>query len=309
MSPAQRRKRFKRFKSHKRGFRFLRVVLVLGIFLLLTLFISLQTKFWDGETKVVSAISQKDGDVLVSVFDPEAESITNIVIPGSTQLSVARNLGTFRLKSIWQLGANEKVGGRLLAETITKNFHFPVTNWGDGNLAGISQTSFPAIIKGIFTPAKTNLKIGDRLKMGLFSLGVKNPKRININLKEGNTLRKTKLIDGEEGYLLIEANLRSFYPIFSENVISRQNLRVQIIDHTGSGGIADQVGQTLEVLGVKVASLEREEKDEEDCSFRTEDEILAKKVSAIFSCRKEKEKVEGNFDLTIRLGSEFARRY
>jgi hypothetical protein len=284
-------------------------VVFLGIFLLLTLFISFQTRFWDGETKVVAAIAQKDGDILVSVFDPEAESITNIFIPGTTQLSVARNLGTFKLKSIWQLGTNEKVGGKLLAETITKNFHFPVSNWGNEDLAGISETSFAAIVKGVFIPSNTNLRIGDRLKMGLFSLGVKNPKRINIDLKEGNTLRKTKLIDGEEGYLLIEANLGPFYPIFSENVISRQNLRLQIIDHTATGGVADQVGQTMEVLGVKVASLEREAKSEEDCSFRTEDEILAKKVSAIFSCRREKEKVEGNFDLTIRLGSEFARRY
>lgn len=287
----------------------MRFIFFLVFSLLLILFISLQTKFWDGETKVVSAISLEGGDVLVTVFDPEAESITNIVIPGTTQLSVARDLGTFKLRSIWQLGANEKVGGRLLAETITKNFHFPINTWGDADLAGLTETNLPAIVRGVFIPSKTNLRIGDRLKMGIFSLRVKNPKRINIDLKEGNTLRKTKLIDGEEGYLLIEANLKSLYPIFSENVISRQNLRVQIIDHTGSGGIPDQVGATLEVLGVKVASIEREDERAEDCTFRTEDKILAKKVSAIFSCKKENEKVEGNFDLTVKLGSEFAQRY
>lgn len=309
MSPAARRKRLNRFKTRKTGFRFIKYLFVVILIGVLAIVVALQTKYWDARNKLSTVISAESGDVVISTFDPEGESITNVLIPANTQLDVARGLGSFRVKSIWQLGINEKLGGKLLSETIVKNFHFPVYTWGDNNIKGLAESEFLSIFRAVFFPAKTNLKIGDRIKIAFFSLGVKASKRVNIDLREGQYLKKTQLVDGEEGYLVSVAGLSKLFPTFSENGISQQNLRINIKDETGQREVAEQVGETLEVLGVKVASLERKGVEDLDCSFRTKNEDLAKKVSFIFSCKREKIAPEGNFDLELNLGSQFAKRY
>ncbi|KKU25212.1 MAG: hypothetical protein UX88_C0005G0005 [Candidatus Woesebacteria bacterium GW2011_GWC2_47_16] len=309
MTPAQRRKRRGRFKE-KTGFGWFSYTVLFLAVLILGSVLAFKSLFWDGKAKVVSATATNEGEIVVSVFDPLGESITNIVVPGATQLKVSRQLGIFRAKSIWQLGENEGHGGKLLAETIVKNFNFPVNAWGEENLRGLANGQFPGILKSVLTPGKTNLKVGDRIKMAIFSLSVKSPKRVNIDLKEGNYLRKTRLVDGDEGYVILEAGIKRLLPFFSENGISQKNLRAAILDATGgAGGIVNEVGTTLEVMGLKVAAVSRKAASDTDCTFRTKDEDLAKKVLFVFSCSREKGEPEGNFDLEIMLGTSFAERY
>ena len=73
--------------------------------------------------------------------------------------------------------------------------------------------------------------------------------------------------------------------------------------------MAENVGETLEVLGLKIASVARKGKEEGDCKYRTANEDLGRRVGFIFSCEKEKGTPEGNFDLEVNLGSKFAERY
>lgn len=309
MSPAQRRKRLSRFKAKRSSFRWFKYSVLFLAILILGLILSLQSLFWDGKAKVSVAIATQGGDILVSVFDPVGESITNITIPGATQVNVARQLGRLRAKSIWQLGENEGIGGKLLAETLVKNFNFPIYGWGEGNLRGLSGGELPQAINSVLTPGQTNLKIGDRIKMAAFSLSVKNPKRLNIDLKDGNYLKKIRLIDGDEGYVISGTGFEKLLPLFSENGISQKNLRVVILDSTGGTGVANEVGTTLEVMGLKVASVSRKEKKDSDCTFKTKEEDLAKKIFYIFSCEREKGEPAGNFDLEVSLGANFAKRY
>ena len=308
MSPAQRRKRLSRFKAKRSNFRWFKYSVLFLAVLIVVLVLSLQSLFWDGKAKVSAAIATQGGDILVSVFDPVGETITNITIPGATQVDVARQLGSLRAKSIWQLGENEGIGGKLLAETLVKNFNFPIYAWGEENLSGLSYGELPQAIRAVLAPGQTNLKIGDRIKMAAFSLSVKNPKRLNIDLKEGNYLRKTRQIDGDEGYV-ISGGFEKILPLFSENGISQKNLRVVILDFSGGTRVANEVGTTLEVMGLKVASVSRKEKKDSDCTFKTKEEDLAKKVFYIFSCEREKGEPTGNFDLEVSLGTKFARRY
>lgn len=307
---AARRKRLNRFKAKKTGFGWYKYAALFLLVLTLGLVLTLSSRFWDGRAKVALAIATNEGDVIVSVFDPAGSRITNIIVPGSTQLNVAGGLGIFRAKSVWQLGENEGIGGNLLAETIVKNFNFPVASWGEENLRGLGEGGFAGAFKSVLAPGKTNLKIGDRIKMAIFSLSVKSPKRVSIDLKEGNYLRRTRLVDGAEGYLVSGAGFEKLLPLFSENGISQKNLRVELIDVTGgSGEIVNEVGITLEVMGLKVAAVSRRGAEETDCTFRTQDEGLVKKISFIFSCEREKGEPEGNFDLEVSLGRGFAKRY
>ena len=176
MRPAQRRKRLKASRK-KGGFPLVRIIVVLFFITVAFILVSFLTRFWDGKTKLTMAINTEAGDIIVSSFDPKTESVTNIFIPGSTQLNVSRQLGSWRAKSVWQLGLNEKLVGTLLRETVVKNFSWPLMAWADEPAMGFAKGDFLGTIKAVFTPFKTNLKIGDKIKLAVFALSVKNPKR------------------------------------------------------------------------------------------------------------------------------------
>lgn len=281
---------------------------ILAVFLAF-LFISLLTKFWNSSDKLVLATSLKNGDVLVTAFDPTGGEVTNISIPGSTQVSVSRQLGTWKLRSVWALGQNEKISGKLLAETITKNFRFPAVAWADSPAAAFSQNSLGPLLKAVFSPYPTNLKFGDRVKIAVFSLGVKNTNRVDINLAETSYLKKTKLIDGENGYLVADDAPPAILVVFSDPQIASGNFRVNIKNASSKASLPDYVGGVLEVLGAKVASVADEKTAGTDCEIAGKDARFLRKVAEIYSCKVANTAPEGSFDMEIRLGEKFAKRF
>src|SRR3972149_6326651 len=129
MTPARRRKYLRLKKRGRRSF--LKPLIYIGLALILIAFFFFNTKLWKLNQKLGLVINSPDGNVVVMSIDKQNEDITIIEIPATTQLDVARQLGSWRAKSIWTLGENEKLGGALLRETIVKNFHFPVLGWAD----------------------------------------------------------------------------------------------------------------------------------------------------------------------------------
>lgn len=83
---------------------------------------------------------------------------------------------------------------------------------------------------------------------------------------------------------------------------------MSIKDATGKYQEAEIVGGVVEVIGAKVASITRSEEEKMDCEVSGKDEVLMTKIVSIFSCRKVKMQ-EDNFDVVIKLGSEFAKRF
>ncbi len=310
MSPAQRRKRLVKLRARKNVKRSLKkfvFIFIIGFFLLL--FISFQTKFWKSSAKTSLVIRRENGDVTISVFDPELEKVTNMTIPSNTEVDVARQLGRWKLGSVWELGENEKLGGKLLTETVVKHFKLPVVAWADDPARGFTEGNFADVIKASFLPYKTNLGIGDKLKLGLFAIKIKNLKREDINFAESNLLRKTVLIDGEEGYLLTNNLPNYIIALFSSPEISSKSTRVVISNATGKGGIAEDIGEVIEVMGAKLANIKREEESDLDCVVAGREEIIVNQIAEVFSCKKSKDLPEGNFDLEIKIGTEFAKRF
>src|SRR3990172_8213094 len=282
MSPAQRKNRSHRRGDRLRGKRpggnpFIRIILAVVLIAGAFFFLSFQTRFWDAKSKLTLATNTKEGDIIVSSFDPQTASVTNIFIPASTQLNVSRQLGSWRAKSIWQLGLNEKLSGALLRETVL--------------------------------PLKTNLKVGDKIKLGIFALSVKNPKRTDLDLRQGNYLKKARLTDGEEGYIPTGAGLEKLIIYFADSGVSQKNLRVEIKDASGGSRVAQEVGKTIEMIGAKVSSLSKVEQEDTDCQVAGKDKRLVELISAVFSCQKVKGEPSGNFDAQVKLGKGFIGRY
>lgn len=305
-SPAH-RSRLLAYKSRKSGKPKTKFLFPLVGLLLAVLYFFFGGKYWNGSHKLVLAIENSSG-VVVSVFDPQLEEIVNIRIPGKTQVSVSRNLGSWRLESVWQLGLNEKIGPQLLPETITKNFKIGTYAWAGAEGTGFSEGEFIPIIRAVLLPYATNLSFADRVRLGLFSLGTTEIKRSNIVAEEGGLLKKTRLKDGSEGYVVTGDIPKSLLAIFADPKISEGGGKVMIKDFTGSSQVAENVGEIIEVLGAKVASISKSPQEESDCFVLGVDEYLVDKISLIFSCKKIK-KDAGNFDLEIQLGKKFADRW
>lgn len=310
MSPAQRRKKNAKRKAKRSGKKsYIKWLYIFLVPLLLFLLITFQTRFWKSSAKTSLVISKENGEVVISVFDPGLEKITNITFPRNTEVDVAKQLGRWQLGSVRELGENEDLEGKLLAETMVKHFKLPVAAWADAPALGFAEGDIVGIIKASLLPYKTNLGIGDKLKLGLFSIRIKNLKRESIDFSEGNILKKVTLIGGEEGYVLAGRLPNYIVALFSNSSISNGGAVVVILDATGKANVAEEVGEVIEVMGVKLANIKKEEADDFDCEVKGKDKELLEEIAQVFSCKKLKIVPEGNYDLEIRIGREFSRRF
>jgi len=312
MTPAQRRKNLRDFKKKKTSKK-------LNIFLLLSLLfliIFLVLYFFGkrhclGDLKISMVFPDENGNVLVATFNKKDKEITSINIPQNTQLEASRQLGSWKAKSLWQLGINEKYEGKLLQETVTKNFHFPVSIWADEKAYGFVSGNFIKLLKATFFPYKSNLSFGDRLNLFFISFGIQNEKINNYDLSERGILKKSKLTDGEEGYILSKDVPINIMASFSETISSDFGYMVQIINGTGSRGIAENVGKTIESMGFKITSIKEESSidNDTDCLIYGKNKNVVNKISLIYSCKQEINKNNEGFDIVMKLGSKFSRRY
>jgi hypothetical protein len=245
-------------------------------------------------------------------LDPKLNELTTLVVPGDTEVDVARNYGQLRIKNVWQLGLNEKIGGKLLAETVTENFLFPVFLWSDSDVKSLTDANVAGILHFIFFPKSTNITLGDRVLSSFFALQVGDSGKNLIDLGKNQFLVKQKLNDGQLGYVLAGVISPRLTAYFSDNNIAGdanagKNLRVSIGDATGVPGVADTVGQIIEVTGGKVVSIDKKSATDTDCTVFGSNAKAVKKIADIFACKTIKNR--GEMDLEIDLGSAFAKRF
>jgi hypothetical protein len=301
MRSAQRKQRIENSKKRGRFFGllikvFIPLILILSAFL----YLKLSTRYWDGYNKFAFVFQKQDGNVGVTILDPALGEETTLIIPGDTEVNVARGYGTLRIKNVWQLGVNEKLGGALLAGTLTDSFLFPTNLWSNQDLSNIR--------KFIFSPEQTNIPFGDRLSAGIFALRVSGIDKTEIDLAKSQFLKKQTLTDGKPGYMISGTISSRLTVYFSDNNFASKNLKFSLTDATGSYGVADGVGQVLEVLGGKVVQVDKKPQDNSlDCEVFGQNFDAVKKTATLFSCKKIGDK--SNFDLEMRMGSKFAKRF
>lgn len=283
------------------------IFLILFIFCFF-IFLKLTTRYWSGDDKVAIAFKNDGGDVGVSILDPRLDDFTTLIIPGDTQVEVAENYGTLRIKNVWQLGINEGKKGRLLSESISRNFRFPVSLWSDSDAMSLKEGNFFTILKFVMIPKSTNIPFGDRVFIGLFALQSGTANKSQIDLGKSQYLTKQKLSDGQIGYVLAGKISEHLQVYFSDNEIAESSARVSIVDGTGKFGIAQIVGEILEVMGGKVVSIDKNNNlSDIDCLVSGKDKKIVKKISTLFSCAKQEVNVDT--DLQITLGVKFANRF
>ncbi len=311
--PAQRLKRretrFVKIKSKKFGFKKYMVFIGISLFLLTTTFLIIRPHIWNRSERLVIAIARDNGEAAVVFVDPLVSSITTIVIPADTLVNVGRQLGEWKIKSVWQLGQNEKVGGKLLAETVTKTFRIPAEAWGNEKIANFISGKPLDILKAFTLSGQTNLTLRDKIFLSLFSLRLKMADKIFIKMEETGVLEKTKLPDGQEGYVVRTILSPQLVGIFSDSQVSKEGKLIQIIDKTGEFSVAQKVGQIIETLGAKVVFLSKKEESEGDCIARGNNSVTLKKIAKIFSCQVVSKGDSSDLDIEVEIGKSFAKRF
>lgn len=301
--------RMRVYRKKKSSFNVWPILIPLFVILGIIAYVFCTDCHFGGKNKVSIAIQGKEGEIIVSTFDPEAGEITNITIPANTQLTVSRQLGSWKSKSLWKLGENEKMGGVLMQESIVRNFHFPVSAWANDKHLALAEGKIFPMLGSLFSFGGSNMGFGDKINLIIYSLGVSGGKRIDMNLENTSYLRKEKLVDGEMGYVPTSKIPNNLLVVFGSQEYGRMGYKAVIKDNTGKLYVAQEVGSTLEVLGIKAASVDKGEKMDFDCLVRGENKTMVNEVSLIYSCGKKYEKPEGNFDLVLELGEKFGKRY
>ena len=256
---------------------------------------------WDRALPIAIAIHSEGDSEYVTVLDPENDTMTTLVIPDNTQITATNQLGTWTLGSLWKLGEQEGIGGRLMAGSITKTFGVPITAWASEDIL---------TFRGIVDAGDTNLSLKDRVKVWLFTTQVNPAARKEIRLADTTVLREQKLQSGEIGYVVRDRSNSLVTSIFSVSKVSAEAARVEVLDNSGGYAAIDTVSKITDVLGAKVASVKAVDASVKDCLVTGSDtSVTANVLANILGCERSYGDTESVFNVTITLGEEFAKRF
>lgn len=303
--PARRTRKFKQ-KKRKTSRRIKQYILIL-VLAAAAVIVFLSGERWDKSSRLTVAIQDNQGDIVLSTFDPNNKTISNVTIPADTEVIVARGLGVMRAKNVMKLGESEGIGGNLLAETVTRYFTFPTHLWAKSEALGLSSRNIYSAIKSVMVPYPSNLSFITKIQMVLFSFGVKDSQRQDINLGKTSYLSEQNLKDGDRGYVVATKPANSIVVLYTDDYIANNLVTVSITDATGESGVAGNVGRVLEALGAKTAVIKKENESKFDCKVSSSDEVLVMKISRLLKC--EVRKSDSNFDVEVLLGTDFSDRY
>ena len=281
--------------------------LLLIIISVLFLFV-FKSDLWSNEYPLSLVIRKPDNSILVSVFDPELSEITNIEIPGNTQVEVSNDLGVWKLATVWQLGEKENMGGSLLANTVRKNFKLPILAWSDSPATGFSDARLDSLFKATFSSYRTNLSFRDKLSIAFFSLGVKNANRVAIDLSETSFLEEKDLIDGSEGFVVTRYFPQILTSIFSDKEISKGGYRASV-KYRGKLAVAEEVAELLENLGTKTVSIKESEIANDNCTIYGSNKVVVRRIAKLLTCENAVRSDGDPYDLEINLGKSYLLEY
>lgn len=262
---------------------------------------------WDQSKRLTVVIVNEEKQASILIFSPQTSGITQVFIPSNTQIQVARQLGSYQIGNVYKLGSQEKLGGKLVAESITKSLKLPSDQWSEKPLLNLTDLTVSSAIKAVFSPYASSLTIKDKIKLALFSLRVK-PSRFNqIDLQNIGYIMPSILKDGSDGFVARLEPPLSLSTYFADPDLL--NAKIAILDFTDSVSISDELGQVIEMLGGKVFAVYDEPTTQEDCTIVTTSAHKADLISSLLDCQVNEQPSENGFDIQINIGKEFEKRF
>ena len=296
------RKQKKEAPKRKKGIRFWALFFLVPIILYF-----FAPSSWDNKNSLSLIIAGED-EVRLVIFDPDFSKISILHIPGNTQVTASNQLGTWKLSSVWELGQQENLKGNLLANTITKSFGVPVDDWASSEAKNLISKNQLNQIKSIFTPFSTSLTLKDKVKLVVFSFQNRS-NQFNIDLESTAFLQKTRLVSGEEGYLIRSEVPPQILHLFADPKIINEAARIGLVNSTGSKQLSLEISKLIDALGSKIYFIEDTELADFDCKIVSQKKnYTAERLSHLLGCESSIENTN-NLDITISPGESFAKKF
>lgn len=104
-----------------------------SVFILILFFLLIFFVIWkviDIE-KFIYVNKTNDGSAEIVIVDTDLDKLIKYLIPADTELDSSRGYGKYKVSSLWSLSEKDN-NGKLMSETIAKNFYLPVYLWKNG---------------------------------------------------------------------------------------------------------------------------------------------------------------------------------
>lgn len=85
-----------------------------------------------------SYVNNDDGNVEIIIIDALKDKYTKSLINKDFIVESSRNYGQYEIGKLWILGQKDGTKGKLITETIAKNFSIPVYLWKDGKSSNLN---------------------------------------------------------------------------------------------------------------------------------------------------------------------------
>lgn len=127
--------------------RFIIIIFVFALGLLIFVFFKVATL-----DKFTYLNKTNDDGAEIIIIDSQNDKLVKLLVPGEVMLDSAHGYGNYKLSSLWKLSEKDKIEGKLVSETILKNFLIPVPLWKNGNSSNLNLFQR---IRAVLTEKKT----------------------------------------------------------------------------------------------------------------------------------------------------------
>lgn len=306
----------KKTKKHKKTVGFWLFLSFLLLFLGATfkLFTLYRQRVWQGEERVNLVISCQPTAVFSYATSPS--SLTMLTIPENSQIEVINGYGQYKLEAISRLEEIEKKD--LLAESVERALAVPIEGYLEYDNCQVEDETQ---VKNLFLKAlgtsflkkgKTNLSQWDLVRLFLASRKVPASQVKTFNLKAYGVLNEVTLPDGSQVFEISPEKFSlKIKDLLFEEKARKEGLSVEVLNATGSFGLAEGAAEMLLNMGLEVVGIGNTPKKQAGCLLQGEGAnkktFTGRRLARVFDCQYVSEAPE-KADFSLILGEDHWRK-
>ena len=269
---------------------------------------------WDGKSNLNLVYKNKE-NISLFIVNPGEKKITGLEIPSNTFMDIPGGFGSWELRSIYDLGGEDKSkGSKLVKNSISLFFSLPIDGFLESEEYEAAEI-FTGLNKNPFTflywigRINSDLTPVELIRLYVFVLQVRVDKVEIFDLKELNLLKKTSLHDGGSVYLANDS-LDSFVGenLYDSNIKTEQKT-IAIFNGTNTPGLAQKFARLINNMGGNVIISDNTGEKYEYSIVYGEESATKKRLSQIFNSKYAilSSKPASRAQITIILGEDLAQ--
>lgn len=297
---------------------------IVGILFVLALAILLVwNRGRDAETPLTQVNVVIDGDpVIVASWQREKDQLVIVTIPASFAAQALHGLGTYPIRSLWQLGTIQGVSGLVLSQSTEELLALPIP-WYIGEIPASTTTNAAGRLEKVFSiqtlgaivtgRIKTNIPIVKFIGLLWRRSFARGDRTVEIPLGASVATGQPQPDGTILSLVSTEAVDENLGDTFEEQAIRREKLTVAVYNTTATSGLAERAARIIDRIGGNVVRIGNEERTIQRCQIRANGDHLngatSRMLASIFTCDRVISVGEGYADVIVALGRGYESRF